>query len=69
MAERLTASPGNKDYGAITVAVNYYCQAEIITSISRNVFIPRPNVDSAIIRLVTRDKPPVELQDEDVFLL
>ncbi|HHY14057.1 MAG TPA: 16S rRNA (adenine(1518)-N(6)/adenine(1519)-N(6))-dimethyltransferase RsmA [Thermoanaerobacterales bacterium] len=67
MAERLTASPGNKDYGAITVAVNYYCQAEIITSISRNVFIPRPNVDSAIIRLVTRDKPPVELQDEDVF--
>ncbi|HHU69661.1 MAG TPA: 16S rRNA (adenine(1518)-N(6)/adenine(1519)-N(6))-dimethyltransferase RsmA [Thermoanaerobacterales bacterium] len=67
VAQRLTALPGNKDYGAITVAINYYCQAEIITYISRNVFIPKPNVDSAVVRLIVREQPPVKLKDEALF--
>lgn len=67
VAQRLTASPGNKDYGAITVAINYYCQAEIITYVSKNVFMPRPNVDSAIVRLIIREQPPVEVENKDIF--
>lgn len=67
VAQRLTASPGNKDYGAITVAINYYCQAEIITYVSKNVFMPRPNVDSAVVRLIIREQPPVEVENKDIF--
>ncbi|QSQ08542.1 Ribosomal RNA small subunit methyltransferase A [Koleobacter methoxysyntrophicus] len=67
VAERLTASPGTKAYGALTVAVNYYCHCEIISTVSRNVFFPKPGVDSAIIRLKMRQTPPVEVTDPELF--
>ncbi|MEJ6950664.1 16S rRNA (adenine(1518)-N(6)/adenine(1519)-N(6))-dimethyltransferase RsmA [Natronospora cellulosivora (SeqCode)] len=67
VAERMAASPGGKDYGALSIAVQYYTKAEIIHNISSNVFIPRPAVDSAVIRLSRRKEAEVILDDEDFF--
>lgn len=67
VAMRLAAGPNNKNYGAITVAVQYYTRPEIVFKVPRTVFYPRPDVDSAVVKLQRRKKPPVAVKDEDVF--
>lgn len=64
VAERLGAEPGNKDYGAITLSINYYSDANIVMTVPASCFMPRPNVDSAVIRMDIYDKPPFATKDE-----
>ncbi|MDR6227121.1 16S rRNA (adenine(1518)-N(6)/adenine(1519)-N(6))-dimethyltransferase RsmA [Desmospora profundinema] len=64
VAERLTAEPGTKAYGSITVATRYYADPEWVCRVPAHVFIPRPQVDSAVIRLNVRSQPPVEVNHE-----
>ena len=64
VAERLGAEPGNRDYGAITLSINYYSDANIVMTVPASCFMPRPNVDSAVIRMDIYDKPPVATKDE-----
>lgn len=63
-AERIAAKPGTKDYGALTLAVNYYASTSLAANVPPNCFIPRPNVGSAVINLKVLDKPSVEVRDE-----
>ncbi|USG68299.1 16S rRNA (adenine(1518)-N(6)/adenine(1519)-N(6))-dimethyltransferase RsmA [Brevibacillus ruminantium] len=67
VAERIAARPGTKDYGSLSVAAQFYAETEVAMIVPASVFIPRPNVDSAVIRLKIRDRPPVEVEDEDLF--
>jgi len=67
VAERICAKSGGKEYGAVTLAVNYYCEPEIVCTVPANMFVPSPKVDSAVLRLRVREKPPVELCDEKLF--
>lgn len=67
VAERMQAGPGTKDYGALSLAVQYYAQAEVVANVPPNCFIPRPNVGSAVIRLTRYEKPPVEVRDEKLM--
>jgi 16S rRNA (adenine1518-N6/adenine1519-N6)-dimethyltransferase len=67
VAERMAAKPGGKDYGSLSIAVQYYCEAEVVTIVPRTVFIPPPNVDSAVIKLSLRKEPPVAVLDEGFF--
>lgn len=67
VADRIKAKPGGKIYGAISVAVQYYCTVEQVASVPKEVFIPRPKVDSAVLKLCIREKRPVELIDERIF--
>ena len=67
VAERINANPGTKAYGAVTVAINYYCTVRHISDVPRSVFIPKPNVDSQVLRLDIRENPPVRLTCEKVF--
>lgn len=67
VADRIKASPGGKIYGALSVAVQYYCTVEQIASVPKEVFVPRPKVDSAVLRLSVREEKPVQLTDEKVF--
>ncbi|MCR8846657.1 16S rRNA (adenine(1518)-N(6)/adenine(1519)-N(6))-dimethyltransferase RsmA [Paenibacillus sp. SC116] len=67
VAERMAASPGSKDYGSLTVAVQYYSEPEIVCTVPHTVFIPQPNVESAVIRLKVRENPPVQVNDEKLF--
>lgn len=64
VAERMQVGPGTKDYGALSLAVQYYAKPEIVANVPPNCFIPRPNVGSAVIRLTRHDVPPVEVKDE-----
>ena len=64
VAERMQAQPGTKDYGALTLAVQYYAEAYIAANVPPNCFMPRPNVGSAVIRLTTHTEPPVSVRDE-----
>lgn len=64
VADRMQAVPGTKDYGALSLAVRYYAKPEIIMKVPASCFMPRPNVDSAVIRLIRYDNPPVEVRDE-----
>lgn len=64
MADRMQVGPGTKDYGALSLAVQYYAKPEIITRVPASCFMPRPNVDSTVIRLTRYEKPPVEVEDE-----
>lgn len=64
VAERMQQGPGSKDYGALSLAVQYYAKPEIVANVPPNCFIPRPNVGSAVIRLTRHEKPPVEVQNE-----
>lgn len=63
VAERMQAGPGTKDYGALSLTVQYYAEAYIAANVPPNCFIPRPNVGSAVIRLTRHQKPPVPCQD------
>ena len=65
VAARMQASPGTKDYGALSLAVQYYAKPEIVANVPPNCFIPRPGVGSAVIRLDKYEKPPVEVKDEE----
>ncbi len=66
-ADRLTAPVGSREAGAITVAVNYYAEAEKLFNVSKGSFVPSPKVDSAVIRLAIYGKPPIETKDEELF--
>ncbi|MFW6281556.1 MAG: 16S rRNA (adenine(1518)-N(6)/adenine(1519)-N(6))-dimethyltransferase RsmA [bacterium] len=67
VAERMAASPGGKEYGSLSIAVQYYTEAEIIHHLSSNVFIPRPAVDSTIIKLHRRNELSVLVDNEEFF--
>ncbi|KAE9628753.1 MAG: rRNA (adenine1518-N6/adenine1519-N6)-dimethyltransferase [Epulopiscium sp.] len=67
VAQRLAASPGSKDYGAISVAVQYYSKPCLLANVPHNCFIPRPNVDSAVIHLEVLNEPTVSVKDEALF--
>ena len=64
VADRMQVGPGTKDYGALSLAVQYYAKPEIVANVPPNCFIPRPNVGSAVIRLTRHEKPPVKVKDE-----
>lgn len=64
VAERMQAEPGSKDYGALSLAVQYYAKPYIAANVPQNCFMPRPNVASAVIRLTLYDEPPVRTADE-----
>ena len=66
-ADRICAPVGSRQAGALTAAVWYYAQPEKLFTVSRGSFMPAPNVDSAVIRLSRREKPPVEVEDEAHF--
>ena len=65
VADRITAKPGTKAYGSLSIAIQYYCTAEVAMIVPKTVFMPQPNVDSAVIRLIKHDKPPVTVISED----
>ncbi len=67
VADRIAAKPGTKEYGSLSIAIQYYTEAETVMIVPKTVFMPQPNVDSAVIRLVKRAKPIVEVKDEDFF--
>lgn len=67
VADRIKSSPGGKIYGAISVAVQYYCEVEQVASVPKEVFVPRPKVDSAVLKLTIRKERPVDLIDEKSF--
>ncbi len=65
VGERLAAPPGSKTYGAVSVKVAYHCAAKVVGTVSPSVFVPRPNVESALVRLVRRGAPPVDVPDAE----
>ncbi|RLQ91694.1 16S rRNA (adenine(1518)-N(6)/adenine(1519)-N(6))-dimethyltransferase RsmA [Falsibacillus albus] len=67
VADRISAKPGTKEYGSLSIAIQYYTQAETVMVVPKTVFMPQPNVDSAVIRLTTREKPAVDVIDEEFF--
>ena len=64
VADRMQVGPGTKDYGALSLAVQYYAKPEIVANVPPNCFIPRPNVGSAVIKLTRYEQPPVMVKDE-----
>ena len=64
VADRMQEGPGSKEYGALSLAVQFYAKPEIVAIVPPNCFMPRPNVGSAVIRLTCHEKPPVEVKDE-----
>ena len=67
VAERMQEGPGSKEYGALSLAVQYYAKPEIVANVPPHCFMPRPNVGSAVIRLTRHEKPPVEVEDEKLM--
>jgi len=67
VADRIKAGPGTKSYGTLSLAVNYYCQIEHVTDVPGSVFIPKPDVDSTVLKLIVRKEPPVSIPDETIF--
>ena len=67
VADRMKTGPGSKDYGALSLAVQYYARPELIANVPPNCFMPRPRVGSAVIRLIRYEKPPVEVRDEGLM--
>ena len=64
VADRMQVGPGTKDYGALSLAVQYYAKPEVVANVPPNCFMPRPKVGSAVIRLTCHKEPPVETEDE-----
>lgn len=64
VAERMQVGPGTKEYGALSLAVQYYAMPEVVAHVPANCFMPRPNVDSTVIRLTRYQEPPVKAADE-----
>ena len=67
VAARMKSGPGSKDYGALSLAVQYYAEPYIVANVPCNCFMPRPNVDSAVIRLTRYEEPPVQVTDEKML--
>lgn len=67
VADRMNAGPGTKDYGALSIAVQYYCDTEIVAKAPRHMFIPQPNVDSTVIGLHVREEKKYKVDSEEVF--
>jgi 16S rRNA (adenine1518-N6/adenine1519-N6)-dimethyltransferase len=67
VAERISAKPGTKAYGALSVLAQFYAEAELVTIVPHTVFIPQPNVDSAVLRLRVRETPAVQVDSETMF--
>ena len=67
VADRMQVGPGTKDYGALSLAVQYYAKPEIIANVPPNCFMPRPNVGSAVIRLTKHPQVPVQVEDEKLM--
>ena len=67
VADRMQVGPGTKDYGALSLAVQYYAKPEIVANVPPNCFMPRPNVGSAVIRLTRHLEPPVQVEDEKMM--
>lgn len=67
VAERMAATPNQKSYGSLSIAVQYYTHANLMMDVPRTVFMPQPNVDSSVLKLTLRDEPPVKVFDEDYF--
>ena len=67
VADRISAEPNTKAYGSLSIAVQYYMTAKVAFIVPRTVFVPAPNVDSAILKMVRREEPAVAVKDEDFF--
>jgi len=67
VGDRLSAKPDSKDYGSLSIAVQYYTVPEIVTKVPKTAFMPRPKVDSIVVRLTKREHPPVGVADETFF--
>ena len=67
VADRIAAKPGTKEYGSLSIAIQFYTEAEIVMMVPKTVFIPQPNVDSAVIRLTKRNEPLYPVISEDFF--
>ena len=67
VADRMQTGPGSKDYGALSLAVQYYADAKVMLNVSASCFMPRPNVDSAVIQLTRHRKAPVDVEDEKLM--
>ena len=67
VADRMKAEPGTKDYGALSLAVQYYAEPYLVANVPPNCFIPRPKVGSAVIRLTRHEQPPVQVADEKLM--
>lgn len=67
VADRMQVGPGTKDYGALSLAVQYYAHPEIVLNVPASCFMPRPNVDSAVIKLTRHEQNPVAVQDEKLM--
>jgi len=65
VADRISAKPGTKAYGSLSIAIQYYMKAEVVMIVPKTVFMPQPNVDSAVIRLTRHAEPPVHVIDEE----
>ncbi|MCM3457132.1 16S rRNA (adenine(1518)-N(6)/adenine(1519)-N(6))-dimethyltransferase RsmA [Heyndrickxia oleronia] len=67
VADRISAKPGTKEYGSLSIAIQYYTKAETVMVVPKTVFMPQPNVDSAVIRLTLHDEPIVNVDNEEFF--
>lgn len=67
VAERMAAVPGTKDYGSLTILVRYYCDIKVVRNVPPSAFIPRPKIESTVIRLNKLEKPRAEVEDEKLF--
>ena len=67
VADRMRMGPGTKDYGALSLAVQYYAEPYLVANVPPNCFMPRPNVGSAVIKLTVHEKPPVTVRDESLM--
>ncbi len=65
VAYRMNAKPSTKDYGSLSLVCQYYCEPYIVANVPQNCFMPRPNVDSAVIKLTVLNKPPVDVNNEE----
>ena len=67
VADRITATPGTKNYGAISVLCQYYTDPELVCTVGANMFVPPPKVDSAVVKMAFRNTPAVSIKDEEMF--
>lgn len=67
VADRMRMGPGTKDYGALSLAVQYYAEPYLVANVPQNCFMPRPKIGSAVIKLTVHEKPPVEVKDEKLM--
>lgn len=67
VADRMAAVPNTKSYGSLSIAVQYYTEASVVLNVPKQVFMPQPNVDSSVLKLVMRKEPPVQVDNEDFF--